>query len=78
MTDKPRKPPRLSKEQLNDLIFRLNLTQDSFADELGVRQSTVSRWLSGQARIPKLVDLWLKGQYPEIHWEFGLRGDEDD
>lgn len=72
------KKPRLSKEQLDDLMHRLHLTQDGLAEELGVQQSSISRWLAGKARIPKLVDVWLKAAYPEVHWEFGLQGDEDE
>lgn len=70
--------PRLSKEQLDDLMRRLKLTQEAFAEELGVSQSMISRWLSGKAGIPRLVDKWLEAAYPEVHWEFGLRGDEDE
>ena len=47
------------------------------AVELGVQQSSISRWLAGKARIPKLVDVWLKAAYPEIHWEFGLQEEDD-
>lgn len=36
--------------QLADYLIENNMTQQSFADAIGVRQSSVSKWLQGLAR----------------------------
>lgn len=46
----PRRPPPepWTAERVAALRARLGLTQSSFADELGVRQQTVSEWETGR------------------------------
>ena len=36
--------------QLADYLIENNMTQQSFADAIGVRQSSVSKWLQGLSR----------------------------
>lgn len=40
-------------KRLGTIINDLGLTQKDFADRLGINQSTVSRWTSGEKAIPK-------------------------
>ena len=45
---KRRKRPAWDAKQIRSLRGHLNLTQDSLAEELNVRQQTVSEWETGQ------------------------------
>lgn len=36
--------------QLADFLIEKNMTQQAFADAIGVRQSSVSKWLQGLSR----------------------------
>lgn len=37
-------------ENLRDILYKRGYTQQDFADKLGVRQETVSRWVNGVTR----------------------------
>jgi transcriptional regulator with XRE-family HTH domain len=37
-------------ENLRDILYRKGYTQQDFANKLGVRQETVSRWVNGVTR----------------------------
>ena len=40
---------QLNPDQIKELRLRLKMTQDQFADEIGVHTMTVSRWERGQS-----------------------------
>jgi DNA-binding transcriptional regulator YiaG len=44
----PRRRPRWNATQIRALRQQLGLTQQEFADTLGVRQQTISEWETGQ------------------------------
>jgi transcriptional regulator with XRE-family HTH domain len=52
-------------ENLREYLFRTRQTQEQLAKRLGVRQATVSRWVTGQSgptlkravRLAKLADI---------------------
>lgn len=50
---------------LQEILARLGLVQEDIAEKLNVRQSTVSRWLSGQNAVPGYVVAWLREAHPE-------------
>ena len=47
--------PLIPAAELADIRARLDLTQAQLADLLGVTPPTISRWLSGQRRVPELA-----------------------
>jgi DNA-binding transcriptional regulator YiaG len=44
---------------IKDALEELSLSQESFAKLIQVSERTVSRWASGELRIPRAVDLLL-------------------
>lgn len=49
----------LTPHDLLRAMGRFGLTQIELAEELGVRQSSVSRWLSGKTGVPGYVETWV-------------------
>ena len=54
--------PELSSEaeQLNYLLWRLNLVNTEAAELCGVSERTIYRWLSGTTKVPPAVIRMLK------------------
>lgn len=45
---------------LGQLIDKMGWTDKGFADKIGVDPVTVSRWINGERKIPKIVFLYLE------------------
>ena len=43
------------------------MTQQELADKLGLRQSTVSKWLSGATKPTGLAKAALQAHFPEVY-----------
>ena len=73
---RPREP--WSAERIARLRARLGLTQVDFADELGVRQQTVSEWETGRYE-PRGASAKLLGMLAEraAAYDAGADGDGD-
>ena len=55
---------RMTKRELRDALKKLKLSQSEAARRLGVRQSTMYRWLAGVRKIPgpvqAAIHCWLR------------------
>jgi DNA-binding transcriptional regulator YiaG len=56
----------ISSKDLQRALVLLNMVQEEFASKLGVRHSTVSRWLGGRTAVPGYVEAWLRAAHPEV------------
>jgi hypothetical protein len=54
------KPLSPEAEQLNYLLWRLNVVNVEAAEMLGVSERTIYRWLSGTTKVPASVISLLK------------------
>ena len=58
-------------EKINDLRKRLNLSQEEFAQKLGVSFTSVNRWENGQAKPSKLakkqIEAFIKQSLIEVY-----------
>lgn len=52
--------PRVSPKQLRKLIKAAGLTIRGAADELGMNQRQLYRYLAGDAEVPRVVELAIK------------------
>lgn len=52
--------PYIKKGSLEDKLKILGITKSQFADKIGVDPVTVSRWINGERKIPKIVFLYLE------------------
>ncbi len=58
----------MTPQELRDTLQELELSQSEAARRLGVEQSTMYRWLSGESKIPGPVEAaieawqWLRGR----------------
>jgi transcriptional regulator with XRE-family HTH domain len=59
----------LTVTDLQRALVLLNMVQEDFAAQLGVRHSTVSRWLGGKTPVPGYVEAWLKAAHSEVYKE---------
>jgi len=48
----------MTAQELKDYLQRIGITQEEFADYIGVHGRTVRRWVQGQ-EMPKLVGLFV-------------------
>ena len=56
-------------KNLKGLMKSENVTQTELAKEIGVAQSAVSAWVSGQKE-PSLINLWLLADYFGVEIDF--------
>lgn len=59
------KAKNLDATALARAMGRFGLSQLELAEELGVRQPTVCRWLNGRTPVPHYVELWVIQQESE-------------
>ncbi len=56
----------LTANDLSCMLASIGLVQEDFAQLLGVRQATVSRWLNGKVAVPGYVEAWFREAHPEM------------
>lgn len=60
-------------EKIKDLRKRLNLSQEEFAQKLGVSFTSVNRWENGQAKPSKLakkqIEAFIRQSLREVYTE---------
>jgi transcriptional regulator with XRE-family HTH domain len=59
----------ISSQDLRRALVLLDMVQEDFAAQLGVRHPTVSRWLGGKTPVPGYVEAWLKAAHPGVYKE---------
>lgn len=57
---------RLNAQDLQHALARMGMVQEDLAVVLGVRQSQVSRWLSGKTAVPAYVEAWMRAAHPDV------------
>lgn len=59
----------LIAERIRELMRIENLTQVALAERVGVKQNTISAWLSGKKE-PCIRSLWLLADYFEVSVDY--------
>lgn len=59
----------LVAERIRELMRIENLTQVALAERVGVKQNTISAWLSGKKE-PCIRSLWLLADYFEVSGDY--------
>ena len=47
-------------DELKKWLLDWDMTRDQFAKHIGVSRRTVQRWVTGEKRIPKVVELFCQ------------------